>query len=246
MTRFTRQLTNIINQVKSKPNPVVLFATGNYGDMSSRSSVGIKAVDSFVSKFNLQWNHFPQNCSKLAYSPENHLLVCKSDTYLLKDNFEVLKRLLVLMPNIKTENFVAVHYEHLYKLGIVESLFGGRTRHNDSLKGITSVFSTENYNRIAIGIAHPIDSYSYEVTPFSMGEVYENTITPFVLNRFPQVQMQLVDEVVVPHTVNEISKLIGKINSHNTTKDLSETEFQQNLLSSFRSPRVNYDQVDSQ
>lgn len=50
------------------------------------------------------------------------------------------------MPNIRSDTFCAIHYEHLFKLGIVESVFGGRTRHNEALLGISSVFQTEVSN----------------------------------------------------------------------------------------------------
>ncbi|KYR02081.1 hypothetical protein DLAC_00882 [Tieghemostelium lacteum] len=244
MSRFSKNLSFVLNSARSKANPIVFFGIGNYGSLSSRNSIGIRAVNQFVHKFGMKWVDFPQSCAKLAYSPENHLLFVKADTYLARNNFEVLKRLMILLPNIKTETFCAVHYEHLFKLGIVEGVFGGRTRHNECLHGITSVFQTEKYHRIPIGIAHPIDDISYEPTPYSLGDVYLDTVKPYVLNRFPDVQMELVDKVVVPYAVNEIMQMISKIRSETSQREVTESDIR-NELQNFKSPRVDYNNIDT-
>jgi len=234
---FSKTLTNVISAVRSKPDPIVMFGVGNFNSLSSRNSVAVRAINSLVNKLNMKWIDFPHIGAQLSYSPENHLLFVKSDTHLTKDNYEVLKRLLVLMPNIKTDTFCAIHYEHLYKLGMVESIYGGRTRHNDGLIGITSVFQTEKYHRIPIGIAHPIDDISFQTTPYSLGSAYEDTVTPFVVNRFPDVQMELVDKVVVPYAVNEIMSTISKIKKDISQKE-NEDDQEREISATYKTSRI--------
>ncbi|KAK5582698.1 hypothetical protein RB653_004283 [Dictyostelium firmibasis] len=241
MSRFSKTLSSIINSVRGKSDPIVLFGVGNFESITSRNSIGIKAINQFAGQLGLKWIDFPENCSKISYSPENHLLLVKCDTYLAKDNFEVLKRLLILMPNIKTDSFCAIHYEHLYKLGIIEGVFGGRTRHNEALLGISSVFQTENYHRIPIGIAHPVDDISFTTTPYSIHTVYQDTVKPFVVNRFPDAQMEMVDRVIVPSAAKEIMKTISNIKKHIAQKN-DGSEFD---LSTFKTPRIDYNNIDT-
>ncbi|EGC37781.1 hypothetical protein DICPUDRAFT_29739 [Dictyostelium purpureum] len=240
MSQFSKSLLSIFSSVRGKSDPIVFFSVGNFNSMSSRSSIAIKAMNHFAANLGLKWVDFPQNCSKISYSPENHLLLVKCDTYITKDNFEVLKRLITLMPNIKTDSFCAIHYEHLYKLGIVESVFGGRTRHNDGLLGITSVFQTEDYHRVPIGIANPIDDISFKMTPYSIDNVYQDTTKPFVVNRFPEVQLEMVDKVVVPYASKEMFNTISMIKKHLAQKSESGDD-----LSMFKTPRIDYSNFES-
>ncbi|KAM9989603.1 hypothetical protein ACTFIY_005656 [Dictyostelium cf. discoideum] len=241
MSRASKGLSTIINSVRSKSDPIILFGVGNYESITSRNSIGIKAINQFAGQIGLKWVDFPDSCSKVSYSPDNNLLLVKCDTYLAKDNFEVLKRLLILMPNIRSDTFCAIHYEHLFKLGIVESVFGGRTRHNEALLGISSVFQTENYHRVPIGIAHPVDDISFKTNPYTMHSVYQDTTRPFVVNRFPDIQMEMVDKVVVPQAAKEIMNSISTIKKHIARKN----ESQEHDISSFKSPRINFDNMET-
>eukprot|EP01133_Synstelium_polycarpum_P011001 gene11001-12819_t len=156
----------------------------------------------------MDWIDFKDCSTKLAYSPENHLLIVKPDTYLIKDNHEVLSRLIRLMPNIRADTFLAVHYEHLFKLGVIERTMGGRTKHNPGLSGITSVFQTE---------------------------------TPFLLNRFPDVQLELVDKMVLPYAANEVLTAILEMKQKASTVG-SQDESSVNFAT--KSPRVDTKNID--
>ncbi|GAM20092.1 hypothetical protein SAMD00019534_032670 [Acytostelium subglobosum LB1] len=230
----SKQLLNLFNTVKAKPNPIVVFGVGNYGTIASRNSIGARTVDYLANNLKMDWINFKDCSTMLSYSPENHLLLVKPDTYLVKDNFEVLSRIVRLMPNIKSNTFLAIHYEHLFKLGVVERIKGGRTKHNPGLAGITSVFQTEQYYRVSMGINHPIDQITFEQTLYSMGSVYGDLQTPFLLNRFPDVQLELVDKVVVPYAANEVLTAVLEM------KQLSEDkkEIDEYNLYRFKSPRV--------
>ncbi|EFA78086.1 hypothetical protein PPL_08734 [Heterostelium album PN500] len=243
MIRFTKQLVNVFNNVKSKPNPIVVFGVGNYGTISSRNSVGARTVDYLAKNLKMDWIDFQDCSTKITYSPENHLLLVKPDTYLVKDNHEVLSRLIRLMPNIKADNFLAIHYEHLFKLGVVERTHGGRTKHNPGLAGLTNVFQTEHYYRVSMGINHPLNDVTFEHTIYSMGSVYGDLQTPFLLNRFPDVQLELVDRVVVPYAANEVLTAVLEMKQAITESESANPE---NLVYSgqWKSPRIDTKNID--
>ncbi|EGG15802.1 hypothetical protein DFA_09470 [Cavenderia fasciculata] len=233
MNTLPRYLSNTFNIVKSKPNPIVVFGVGNYGSLTCRSSIGSRTIEYLLKGLNMKWMDFKECSTRIAYNQENHLLFIQPDTYLVKDNHEVLRRCIKLMPNIRADSFVALHYEHLYKLGVVDRVIGGRTSHNPGLTGLTSVFQTEQYHRVSMGVAHPVDDITFEHTLYSMSEVYADLQTPFLLNRFPDVQMDLVDKVVLPYACNEALIAISEIKQRNDLEAASSSK-----LSTFISPRL--------
>lgn len=106
---------------------------------------------------------------------------------------------------------------------------------------ILIINNDQNYHRVPIGIAHPVDDISFKTNPYTMHSVYQDTTRPFVVNRFPDIQMEMVDKVVVPQAAKEIMNSISTIKKHIARKNESE----EHDMSSFKSPRINFDNMET-
>lgn len=86
--------------------------------------------------------HCRLTSSWLAHHPEEDLLLVQPDTFLVKDNKEALRRIILRWPYIDPFKSIFIYHETQLPIGEVRFTLGGRTDHNSALHELATDLKT--------------------------------------------------------------------------------------------------------
>jgi len=195
-----------------RARPIMIFGIGNHTYPNSRNSVGHYMVDMLARRLGVVFYHNKQCTSYLGHYPEEDLLLVKPDTFLVSDNKEALRRIVLRWNNIEPSKSIFIYHETQLPIGDVRFATSGRTNHNQALAHLAEDLKTDEFPRIAVGIEHPTPNVRFEAPPLhilrapdcGMDELY-------LLNKFPDEHWLRLHEFSIPKVFGAIDAAIGRI-----------------------------------
>lgn len=97
------------------------------------------------------------------------------------------------------DDIVVVHYDNELEFGNIKFKADGKTSHNAALTSIFKTVKTENFMRLAIGIAHP-NWKKYETNAMmTLGFNSTDFQNFFLRNKFPDHEQLAIEKVILPN-----------------------------------------------
>lgn len=184
----------------------ILYGVGNFMFPKSRYSIGYSLINNMGKQYRVRWRDETAMSAYVAETPK--YMFVRPKNYLVEESGRPLAGVL-RKSGASVDDIVVVHYDNELEFGNIKFKADGKTSHNAALSSIFKTVKTENFMRLAIGIAHP--SWKNYDTNAMMTMAYNQAdyLGFFLRNKFPEHEQLAVDKVILPNAMTILENALS-------------------------------------